>query len=194
MRIVLAYSRHVIQIAYKGAKKVKLLRNMSIICLLGILLFAACSGRGKVTAEDTNRMEELGNLFVAEVNDLLPMREAADRLQEQEVVLSTEDKTYNIQYLRQFYEDYQAGSPAEVLTVFKTKTFVVTKVVYEQEKGYYFRYEFDKFNEDNITVTSQVLDSVEIKEDTALKKAEFTLYKDKKTPIVFTYKNIVDEK
>lgn len=177
-------------------------RNKPLLCkvivlfaCIPVVLLALTACTGKTSAEaNTKRMEELGNEFIEELStDIVAQREKLDGLLELDAVVVTEDKTYHIEKLENFYDEYKVGGNTQLTTVFKTKSFVVTRIVFEGSAGYYFRYEFDQFNETSIVVSSQSLDKISIAEDTKLNKIELTLMKDKKAPIVFTYKNIVTE-
>lgn len=162
--------------------------------LLIVLPLASCSKSSSPSSMSAERIKELGEEFRDELDNIyIPIRENDERLLEQEAVLMLDDKTHYISRLYDFYEDYKVGETTEIVTVFKSKSFVVTKVVFEGDKGCYFRYQFDPFKENEIVISSQPLDKVEITKDEKLKKVELTLLKEKQTPIVFSYKNIDEE-
>lgn len=159
--------------------------------LIVILVLLTACGEDKQAEEDAERMTALGEEFVEEVNEIFADRESESRLRDWEAVVSTLEGTDNIEYLDQFYEQYEAGNFAELLMIFQTKAFVVSKVIFEGDQGYYFRYEYDTFDPDSIVVNSQFLDEVELVEDSELGKIELTLQKEKKNPIVITFRNVV---
>lgn len=168
-------------------------RLILALLLVVTLLGTSCTGK-TASAPDTKRMEELGNAFAEELRtEYIPIRESLEELQACEAVLITEEKTYNISLLDRFYEEYTVGNTSSLVTIFKTKSFVVTKVLFEGGTGYYFRYELNPLEEKLIEVSSQPLDQLELVTDNTLKKKELTLLKEKQTPIVFSYKNIATE-
>lgn len=171
------------------AKKSFVLAFLLTVCSV-MMLLTACGQQSKPT--NTARMSELGNEFVEDLSTVIVEKSKdLSQLQQLEAVIVTDDSTYNINYLLDFYEQYKVAGDTQVTSVFSTKTFVVTRVVFEDGGGYYFRYERDPKNENEIKVTSQALDEISLKEDDQLNRVELTLSKKKSTPIIFTFKNLV---
>lgn len=173
----------------------RLHRALAFLLCLGVGLgLAACTSSDAISAAHAQRMQELGAAFVTELEkDFIPNREKPEKLKAMDAVVVDGDKTYNLSLLYAFYDDYKVGQNTQVTTTISTSVFVVTRVVFEGSNGYYFRYEFDKFNEKSITVSSQPLDKISITEDPKVGKVELTLKKEKRSDLVFSFKNIVDE-
>ena len=169
-------------------------RMFALVIGAVVLLAGTACGSGASSAVDTARMQELGNEFVEQLDStVIAMREKPERLLGLEAVVVLDDKTYHLDRLYSFYEDYRVGEDTELLLVFQTKSFVVNKIVFEGSAGYYYRYEYDQFNPNAINVSSQPLDKLTITENSSLNKAELTLLRDKMADIVVTFCNIVTE-
>lgn len=170
------------------------MKSILVICFIVIAVLASCSSSTTLSDEEKNRMEELGNAFMEEIKlDILPNRESPETLIDKDIVLVIGDKTYNSDRLYAFYEDYKVGQNTQLTSVISNKGFVVIRVVFDENSGYYFRYEYDSFKENNITITSQPLDQIKLVEDTGLKKVELQLFRVKKDPIVFSFRNLMEE-
>lgn len=168
---------------------------MFVLCLAALTTFVSCSSKHSISQKDANRIQELGNRFVEELNEIIPLREQPDDLRALEAVAVINEKTYHLSRLDAFYEDYRVGQDTELVLIFSSKSFVVNKIVFEGSSGYYFRYEFDPFDEKAINVTSQTVDRVSIAEEHIgdVRKVTLTLKKEKASDVLFTFKNIIED-
>lgn len=165
-----------------------------VLCFALMLTLTACTGKTELTAAEKNRIEELGNVFMEDIKqNILPDRETPTNLTDLGILVVADNKTYNASLLGSFYEDYRVGQNTQLTTVISTTGFVVVRVVFEGSTGCYFRYEYDPFNENSITITSQPVDKITVVEDTKLNKVELTLIRQKKENIVFSFRNLVRE-
>lgn len=174
-------------------KSISVVRRVCLVCLAFLLLLCSCGSGTAISTEDAGRMEVLGGVFLEDLKGMLPYRQSDEHLLKLEAVVQIDDRTYNFPLLEDFRRGMESGENGQLTAVFKSASFVVVRLVYENGAGYYFRYEFDKFHEDDINISSQRFDELQMADDETLNKVEMSLIRDKNTPIVLAFRNIVEE-
>lgn len=163
------------------------------VCLILALLFSSC-GPNVIPEAEVQTMQQLGNAFVKQLNgSLIAMKDDPQKLLELDGVVVIDGETSNISKLYEFYEDYKVAADTELVVVFKSSSFVVSKVVFRGSQGYYLRYEYNPFDEKAIDVITQRINKISITKTQETGKVELSLKRENHDDIVMTFRNIVEE-
>lgn len=160
-----------------------------------VLVTASCSSSTEVTAAAQEHLQDLVQTFVNDLDgEILGLRENPKLNQNPDIVINMQNETLNPDALRRFYAQVSGGSDAQVTILFSNTGFVVTRIIFEGDTGYYLRYQYDAKATGPHEVSSQLLDRVEMTEDTGLNKIELKLYNGKKEIASFNLRHLVSYK
>jgi hypothetical protein len=173
----------------------KRMMRQAVVLLWAVLLvvgLAACSSSDTdIDVATRERMDELAQEFVNELEaHILPAKDDSDKLTEMGITVSTPNKTYHIDAVRTFYQDYSDHKNTRVTFAFSSSGFVVTRVVVEGKYGYYLRYQDGTAVGEELPITGKLVDSITLTEDSALDKVELTLRREKADVAMFSFKHV----
>lgn len=172
-------------------------RCLALLLVVSLLFsFGGCTSNKEDISEATMaRLEELAQDFVNELEVyIIPAKENNEELIALDMTVSTQQGSYNVDAVRDFYTAYTQKKNGMVTFAFTSTSFVVTRVVAEGNYYYYLRYQHDpKAGGEDLPITSMLLTEMELVEDADLNKVELTLRSEKAKPKVFSFKNIVSD-
>lgn len=154
------------------------------------LIVCSCAEPAAIDAADSQKIQEIGDAFVSDLQKIIiPAREDPFELVAEEYVLSEGDKSYNMDVLAEFAVTYDESDDSSITMIFSDKTFVAARVVFTGGRGYYLRYEYDKFNPKEISVSAQLVDKVDLNYQEKPPKWEMTISNKNKKAASFAFHN-----
>lgn len=146
------------------------MRNISkrvvfaVAAVVFALLFGSCAQPEAIGEADSQKIQEIGDAFIDDLrNIVIPAREIPEVLAYEGYVLRIDDKSYGTDTLAEFAEAYDESGDSQVTIVFSDKSFMVVRIVFTGGQGYYLRYRYDQFKPDDIPVSAQLIDTVDLK-------------------------------
>lgn len=154
------------------------------------LVLCSCGRPSAIKSDDSEKLTEFGNALVSDLKEkILPKKDKPEKLVELGYVLQNGEKSYGMDELAGFSALYNKGGQQEVTMIFADKSFVVSRIVFVGDKGYYFRYEYDAKSPEKLAVSGQIADTVELKYQEKPPKWTMTLGLGKKQIAMFEFKN-----
>lgn len=161
-----------------------------VAAALFALTICSCAEPAEIDGAATQKIQEIGDAFVSDLQKIIiPAREDPFKLVTEEYVLSEGDKSYNMDVLAEFAVTYDEPDESSVTMIFSGKAFVAARVVFTGGHGYYLRYQYDSFNPNDISVSAQLVDKVDLNYQEKPPKWEMTISNKSKTAASFAFYN-----
>jgi hypothetical protein len=121
--------------------------------------FSACSDAEKAPAGDENRLREIGEAMVEDIDKyILPNKETPENLVEHGFVVFMDEKTYGASLLEDFSFAYERGEDCALTIVLAGNNYRAVRAVCEGGEGYYCRFEQDPSKPESIPVSGEFFD------------------------------------
>ena len=169
-------------------------RRFFIVILLVFLLLTGCNLSGGKVSANNERLQELGQEFIDDIsNHYLSRVSAPAELSRIGLVTSTTNGSYNVGLLQTFAEQQQKGENCTITMAFTATSTVFSRVVYEDDTGYYLRYQHDDKaeNEEMLEITSRYYETTQFIVNDSATKVDLKLFAGKTEIATFAFKNIV---
>jgi len=165
-------------------------RRIAVILAFCIWLFSACGNPAAMSKADSKAAEELGHEFAQDIAEgIFRYRAAPERLHSFGYAVYDGEKLLGADYLARFYIEYGDGLDTGLTIVFSGSGFVASRIIFSGGKGFYLRYEHDRHNLGDVTVTARLVDGITLRYFDAPPKWEMDLFFDKKQIAGFSFEN-----
>lgn len=164
-----------------------------ILCIILILtVLTGCSSKKEAPEEAIKNLESHAQQLANDLEGgILEYRSDDISLANFGAVVVKADRTFNVDYVKDFYDSAQNGEEAKLTAIFSESSFVVIRIAADKDYLYYLRFQH-KSGSDNsaLPISSSLIDNIELIETEAggVEAYQLKLSYQKKETATFTFK------